>query len=812
MSQTSFKPRTFNGDLSHLPHALLPLTRMEHWVLWCWQARTSKGQVKWTKPPYQIGNPKRLAKSNQPSTWGSYEDAVPIVAAGNSDGIGFQLNGSHIAAVDLDHVRDMATGEITPRAKELITEAANVGGVYIEVTVSGTGIRFIGLSNNAEEIHRKYTLDPTTGEAIELYRNCARYITVSGLITDLPPCPVLDVVDGFFERLQARFDVPVQSRAVMTSFDFDLNDAGPQQIDYEDLIQNGVNEGERSEEFARVVWHPSGQGKSAEEIVEEIARHPAGIGRKYAGRLQAEVDRSYAKWQTHRRNAALGSPTVVASVPWPQIRIIPGELPRVVNEAEDALLLLGREVYQRGGVLVRPQLVPIKASADREFRGWRLVPITWPYLIELFSCAARFLKYDRRKQNFVQTDVSRLVAEAYLARGKWKMPHIVGIANAPFLHADGSIHDREGYDPVSGLLCKWDGQAFPPVPPQPTKDDAIASLAELEKPLSEFPFETPADKAAALSAILTALDRRGMDVVPLHAFTAPAAGTGKGLLVDIVAMLATGRPMPTIDQSRHDDELKKCLGASLIAGDSLIALDNCQHVLEGSLLNIITKQHVFRIRVFGQSQNMEISNSTTLFANGNNLIIGADMTRRVILCEMNANMERPELREFKDEHLLETVQVNRAKLVVAALTVLRAWHLARPSEGLKLTPLDFNDWSRRVREALVWLGHADPGNTMEKTRKDDPYRLGRAAVFTEWHRVLGEGAKLVRDVVSAAFGDPPFYASLLTVAASSNGREISPERLGRWLARNKGAIVNDLTLIRTGGVSGGYPRWQIQKH
>jgi putative DNA primase/helicase len=166
---------------------------------------------------------------------------------------------------------------------------ANVGGFYIEITVSGTGVRFIGLSNNAEEVHRRYTLDPATGETIELYRNCARYITVSGLITDLPPCPVLDVVDGFFERLQARFDVPVQSREVTPSFNFDLNDAGPQQIDYGDLIQNGVNEGERSEEFARVVWHLAAQGKSVEEVVEEIARHPAGIGRKYAGRLQAAL-------------------------------------------------------------------------------------------------------------------------------------------------------------------------------------------------------------------------------------------------------------------------------------------------------------------------------------------------------------------------------------------------------------------------------------------------------------------------------------------------------------------------------------------
>ena len=103
-------------------------------------------------------------------------------------------------------MRDLATGEIVQWADQLITEAAKVGGVYIEMTVSGTGVRFIGLSNNAEEIHRKYTLDPSTGEAIELYRNCARYITISGLITGPSPCEVLDVNDGFFGRVQARYE------------------------------------------------------------------------------------------------------------------------------------------------------------------------------------------------------------------------------------------------------------------------------------------------------------------------------------------------------------------------------------------------------------------------------------------------------------------------------------------------------------------------------------------------------------------------------------------------------------------------------
>ena len=76
--------------------------------------------------------------------------AYPIFAAGTADGIGFQLKRSYMLAVDLDRVRDMTTGEITPRGKELIAEAAKIIGLYREVTVSGTGVRFIGLSNNAE--------------------------------------------------------------------------------------------------------------------------------------------------------------------------------------------------------------------------------------------------------------------------------------------------------------------------------------------------------------------------------------------------------------------------------------------------------------------------------------------------------------------------------------------------------------------------------------------------------------------------------------------------------------------------------------
>jgi hypothetical protein len=347
------------------------------------------------------------------------------------------------------------------------------------------------------------------------------------------------------------------------------------------------------------------------------------------------------------------------------------------------------------------------------------------------------------------------------------------------------------------------------VPLNPTKQDALAALTVLEKPLAEFPFVTPADRSAALSAILTPLDRKGVDIVPAHGFTAPSAGTGKGLLEDVIAVIATGRPMPSDNQGPDEEEQEKRLGASLIAGDSLISIDNCERPLEGACLSSVVTQHIVEVRVLGKSKKVECPNIASIFANGNNLIIGADMTRRVIRCEMDAKLERPETRKFKVNRLLKTVQADRVQLVIAGLTILRAWLIARPTEPVELTPLDFEEWSARVRGALVWLGRADPGDTMQASRDNDPYQVQRSVVFAEWHRVIGEREVLQRDILEEAIGDSTFQIALLAIAARPNGREISPERLGTWLSKNKGRIAGGFRLVLCANTLKG-PRWQIE--
>jgi hypothetical protein len=62
-----------------------------------------------------------------------------------------------------------------------------------------------------------------------------------------------------------------------------------------DLIRNGVPEPQRSEAFQSVIFRLANAGLSIDEIEAALAKHPNGIAQKYAGRLRAEIERSYRK-------------------------------------------------------------------------------------------------------------------------------------------------------------------------------------------------------------------------------------------------------------------------------------------------------------------------------------------------------------------------------------------------------------------------------------------------------------------------------------------------------------------------------------
>jgi putative DNA primase/helicase len=486
----------------------------------------------------------------------------------------------------------------------------------------------------------------------------------------------------------------------------------------------------------------------------------------------------------------------------PVIQVVNGELPRVLDEAEAALMAAGCEIYQRGGQIVRPVLQKHKASDNRQTEAWLLVPVTRSDLVVMLTKVAHFKKFDGRSKKLVSIDAPDKVAETYLASvGRWRLPILTRVIGTPFLRLDGSVCSRPGYDDVTGLLFKPECQ-FPPVPERPTKDDALRAIAELEEPIKRFPFVTEADRSVQLSGFLTALDRHNLPTAPMHDYTAPVAGTGKSKLVDLISILATGRDAPVIGQGNKEEDLEKHLGAELLQGSSIISIDNCDHLLQSAFLCRMLSQRTVSIRVLGLSKSIETSTASFLSGNGNNLRIAGDLTRRSLRSSLNAKMENPEQREF-DADAVDLVRASRGRLVVAALTVILAYQLSGEA-GPK--PLGgYEVWSRRIRGALVWLGLEDPCKTTEKVKKEDPRAAELTAVLEAWKDWIGIGVKKTAgDIIKASDRAEHQYISdeeaqkigrlrsaLMTVAAGRTGG-VSSERLGKWLSSVKERPIGGL--------------------
>src|SRR5262249_35941881 len=78
----------------------------------------------------------------------------------------------------------------------------------------------------------------------------------------------------------------------------------------------------------------------------------------------------------------------------PTIRLVDGELPRAVREAEAALLAANYSIYQRGQLVMRPIKPKLKAADDCETFGWRLRRVDVPYLVHALTKSAYFERFD----------------------------------------------------------------------------------------------------------------------------------------------------------------------------------------------------------------------------------------------------------------------------------------------------------------------------------------------------------------------------------------------------------------------------------
>lgn len=501
----------------------------------------------------------------------------------------------------------------------------------------------------------------------------------------------------------------------------------------------------------------------------------------------------------------------------------PGCMHRTVDQMREYLA----EVAQEAGIYqFADTLVEVAASqADTESAGVRrakgayvMKPLSPASLARIFSEYILITKDDARMADREKVvDIPKAIGEAFLSLPDFDpIPEIIGVCQAAMLDADGNEYSTPGYHakPKVLLVAAKSLRKQPGVQGRAAGQKGLAKLRHL---LRGFVFKTPADESAALAGILTALNRKAMPSAPMFQITAPAAGTGKSKLVDVTALVVTGRPAAVLAIGRDENEFAKRFAGVLAAGDPIISFDNVvrEYGREDILLQALTQSHVL-IRLLGGSSIMRVPTATTFFATGNNLRPVSDLKRRSCLVRLDAGVERPEHRVFDFDVLAEAAK-DRESLIRAALDISRSYLEAGAPEATvkdkdgNAQPLkpagSFETWDKMVRRALVWHGMPDPLESAETLRELDPELEAAGALLDAWWRIHQDCMVKASDVIEQGMvkvqggdGEAWVYKNsdlndALHFICQDN---VNPRRLGNWLRKSRDTIVNGKRIVQAG--------------
>jgi len=457
-------------------------------------------------------------------------------------------------------------------------------------------------------------------------------------------------------------------------------------------------------------------------------------------------------------------------------------------------------VYQRGGYLVELRSNPEPAASGRQGPAY-MATIEQPRLRELISASVKFFK--ARGTEYLRTAVPQPIVGAVAARHQWHgVRALAGITEAPTLRADGSLLDQPGYDAATGLVFV-PRERFAAIPPVPTREDARAAAEELLSIVADFPFEAPEHQSAWLALVLTLAARPAIDgCVPLMLIDANTRGSGKTLLAEAAGIIATGASLSVMAPVREDDEQRKRITTLALAGTSAVLIDNVAGALGGASLDAALTATDWSDRLLGSNATVRVPLRIVWVATGNNVALAGDLVRRTLHIRLRSREERPEERTgFQRPELLGFIRENRPRLLVAALTIVRAFFVAgRPTQGV--VPWgSFGAWGRVIRESIVWIGLPDPALTRrELSDASDRNAEILARLIEGWSELpenaagtsVAESLRLLREY-------PSRYATLRDALAESCATapdRLDPGQVARVLRRYRDRVAGGRAIAR----------------
>ncbi len=324
-------------------------------------------------------------------------------------------------------------------------------------------------------------------------------------------------------------------------------------------------------------------------------------------------------------------------------------------------------------------------------------------------CPMRLTSKEGAKPCEINQSLAREILAMLPSRLRNYFPVIRGLVTSPVFRSDGAILDTPGYDEASGLY--YHGSAslvLPEIPDEPSREDAASAVGVLRDLVQDLPYADGASAANNIALCLTPLVRTFVGgCVPMFAIDAPDAGSGKSLNARVVSIIHTGGEPRFTELARDSEEMGKRIASLLFTGASVINIDNIDISLKHASLAAMLTAEEYEARLLGRNdRTIRVRNNATFIATGNNITLGGDMRRRIVLIRLDPKQARPwERTGFAYPDLIGHTREHRGELLAALFTMVRAWIVAGKPRAASERPFgSFDQWNRVVSGVLAYAG------------------------------------------------------------------------------------------------------------
>ncbi|QFZ17557.1 hypothetical protein [Saccharothrix syringae] len=306
-----------------------------------------------------------------------------------------------------------------------------------------------------------------------------------------------------------------------------------------------------------------------------------------------------------------------------------------------------------------------------------------------------------------------IVAALHSAPGLIGVPELKRIAKLPYFAEDGTLVTSPGYNRKTGIYLHRgpDSPLIPEVSAKPSPEELRVALELFTQDLLiDFPFETDADRTAAMTMPITLLAREMIrGACPLFMIDTPRPGTGKGKLVSGLVKPFDPEFAFSIAPT-GSDEWPKSLVAAMRKGRPTVAFDNINAALDsGALAAAVTEWPFVRNRLMGTHEEIVLPTPALWVGTGNSVTASSELARRIVRVRLDAKTAKPEERTgFKHPEILDWIEEHTPQLIWAALTMIQSWIAAGRPIAADLPKFgSFERWTRIVGSIAAHVGMPD---------------------------------------------------------------------------------------------------------